>query len=136
MILFLSWILPWIRTSGWLERDEARRHRGHTGIVVGFRGPKAGMLGSQVALGWNDPGVAVDGTTVIETTRSDGRPRWCPVAPGRHTVTIVPTHDASGPAVSCEVEVVDGPVIVAVWPKYQRFADMRDARIEQQCAVR
>lgn len=132
MILFLSWIVPWIRTSGWLERDEADRHRGEPGIVVGFRGPRAGTRGSSVGRGWICVSILVDGAVALEAAATHGSPRWCATTPGTHTVSAVPMTDSEQGPVECTVVVTDRPVIVAMWPKHTRFGDERPARIEPQ----
>lgn len=133
MLAFFSWILPWIRTSGWLERDEARRHRGRSGIVFGFRGPPGGQVGVEPTAGWYVVDLAIDGEVRLEIVATNGRPRWCGVEPGLHAIEVIP-RDPGGRAMSVSVELVvpeAAQVIVAVWPEVRRFAgDIHPARIE------
>lgn len=130
-MLFLSWIIPWIRLSGRLERSEARRYRGQPGIVFGFRGPPTFQRGAKPTLGWNFVRVEIDVVERVVVAPVNGGPKWCRTSAGVRKVRIVPLHGNKKP-ISIDVEVGESPVVVAVWPEYKRFWKLRPARVEVQ----
>lgn len=120
MMWLLAQLIPTVRTRGWWERREVRRHAGRSGILFSFRGPPAFQSGRYAVAVWSGFRIVLDGAEEGELGGrgyfdAAGRPFWRAVRPGAYAVELRGFPDVL--LWSGEVVVGPGPVVVAVWPE-------------------
>lgn len=120
MMWLLAQIIPTVRTSGWWEQREVRRHAGRSGVLFSFRGPSAFQAGRYAVAVWSGFRIVFDGAEEGELGGrgcfdAAGRPFWRAVRPGTYVLEFRAFPDVL--LWSGEVVVGSGPVVVAVWPE-------------------
>ena len=97
-------------------RKTAIEHRAEPGIVLAIRYPPPGAFGMIPRKHWRRARLLVDEHVITTATVLSEPTRWVPLSPGRHRVEAQSLIDYSIMA-TLDVEVVDRPVIVSVFPR-------------------